>query len=153
VTKERLPLTAERALTQIAGVIGWECVADIAGKSERQVRRWGDNDVPTSITLKTAAELDIAYHTAGGGGFPLTECLQLRVETGASAAAPDLAAQAELAADAAEEVGEAIAAQIRAMAPGAGRKERLVAAKETEEAISHLKATLPFLDPANEAQS
>jgi hypothetical protein len=145
VTKDRRPLTSERALTKIASLIGWPAVAAIAKRHERSVRRWGDNDIGTKIALDTAAALDVAYSQAGGDGTPLLDWYQLRIELGVARARASIAEQADRAAKAATEAGQAVAAQMRALSPTATDADRLIAVKETEEAIAALKDTLPDL--------
>lgn len=139
MTKLRPPVSAEDALTRVAGVITWEAVAAIAGQSDRTVRNWSDPDTrPTAedaITLAVALKLDVAYRTAGGQGAPMLHYLATRLEADCLAAAPDCAAIALAAATAAKESGEAIAAAITASLPCADPRDLAVAERELDDSI------------------
>lgn len=145
MTKVRPPLTFELALAKVAGLLGWSRVAEIAGRTERQVRNWSDPDATGALTLDHALALDVAFRQAGGEGAPLFQCYATRLEVETNAACADAHAQAARVATAAKEAGEAISAQILACRPGASPASRELARRETEEAIGALTNTLPDL--------
>lgn len=145
MTKRRAPLTFENALTRVAGLIGWDKAAAIVGQAERTVRNWSDDDTTAGIRLDAALKLDVAYATAGGDGAPFLQCYALRLEMEAAAACADSRELAKKTAAAAKEAGEAVAALIMASQPGAAPADRIIAKRETEEAITALTNTLPNL--------
>lgn len=146
MTKLRPPLSFEQALTVVAGHLGWSEAAELIGKKERTVRDYGDPDVATSITIDDAYTLDRAYQAAGGEGAPFHQCYTFRL--GAEAAVPGLdpAALSRLAASAAIEGGQAIAALIAASRPDASPADIVIAKREVEQAMGVLSNTLPLLD-------
>lgn len=145
MTKRRLPVTFENALTRLAGTIGWAEVARICGAAERTVRNWSDPDTSAAITLDAALALDLAWRGEGGEGAPMFQCYRLRLEADAvdCFAAGDQLALA--AARTAKESGEAIESAIIASRPGATEADRHAAEKELEEAISAATTTLATL--------
>lgn len=145
MTKRRDPLTFERALTKIAGLIGWAAAAKIVRQAERTVRNWSDPDTSASITLDDALALDVAYRVAGGEGAPMFECYALRLDTDTLAARPSADALLKSTAAAAKEHGEAIAAVIAASRPGASAADFAIAERELEDSIHAEKNTLATL--------
>ena len=150
MTKPRNPVSFERALAKIAGLLGWPECANIVSQSERTVRNWSDPDTSSAIRLDAALALDIAYRAAGGDGAPMFQCYALRLEMESAARAADGERLAALTALAMKEGGEAFSALALALRPGATAIDRAVARRETEEAIEALTHTLHDLgnDPA-----
>lgn len=146
MTKLRAPCTFEQALARITGLLEHDNAAKLIGKSSRTLYDYMDSDVATSISLEDAWTLDNAFAEAGGDGYPLHQCYALRLDTEAAVSRQDGEAHARLLADATREAGEAIAAQIVATQPGATPADRLIAIRETEQAVSSLTNTLPMLD-------
>jgi len=145
MTKRRAPLTFERALSRVAGTIGWSTAADIVGKAENTVRNWSDPDTSAGVTLEAALKLDLAYRQAGGEGAPLLQCYALRLEADYDAACPDARALTVASARCAKEGGEAVEATALASLPGASDAELARAELELEEAIAaqtHALATV-----------
>lgn len=139
MTKTRPPLTFELGLTRIAGLIGWDRVAALAGQEERTVRNWSDPDTGPSaeqIPLGTSLRLDAAYRAAGGPDAPMLDCYALRFATELGGCGHDLSELAMRIADAAKEGGEALAAAIRAALPGASDEQLARAILEFQESIS-----------------
>jgi hypothetical protein len=150
MTKLRNPLTFELALTRVAGLIGWEKVAELAGhRDPRAVRRWSDpDDAPSAenaIGLGLALKLDVAYQEAGGDGAPMWQCYSTRLETDTRDAFFSTEKLVAAAATAARESGEAIEATIMAARPGASRNERARAELQIEESIAAQMTTLAHL--------
>jgi hypothetical protein len=73
------------------------------------------------------------------------ECYSLRLEAESAAASSDAAVLATKTAHVAKEAGEAVAALVMASRPGAAPADRILAQRETEEAIAALTSTLPNL--------
>lgn len=145
MTKRRLPLTFENALTKVAGHIGWTDTARICGQAERTVRNWSDPDTTASITLDAALKLDVAYHAAGGEGAPFLLCYATRVDAESLAACPGREALLASVARAALESGEAVAATLLAALPNASPAHFAIAERELEESISALTHSLAAL--------
>lgn len=61
MTKLRHPLTYDKALAKIAGLIGWEAMGETVGQAPRTVRDWGDPDVERGCPIEAAELLDLAY--------------------------------------------------------------------------------------------
>jgi hypothetical protein len=85
MTKRRDPLTFHRALTVIAGRIGWDKCAMIVGRSERLVRMWSDPDADSEISIIDALRLDKAFLAAGGDHAPLHRVYSFQVDLEAAA--------------------------------------------------------------------
>lgn len=148
MTKIRAPLTFEQAIARIAGHLGWEEAAKMIGKKERTLRDYGDPDHDAQISLENALILDAAYVAAGGEGRPIEQCYSLRLDAEAAASGHDDEAQARLVAEAASETGDALAALIAAIRPGATPADKALARRETEQAVNSLTNTLPMLEAA-----
>jgi hypothetical protein len=142
MTKRRAPLTFELALTNVAGLIGWDRAAEIVGQSERTVRNWSDPDAAAGIRLDAALRLDVAYRVAGGDSAPLLSCYALRLNADTALAGADLAALNAKIARAAREHGEAISFSIAAAQPGASDSDLARAELELQESIDASTGTL-----------
>jgi len=145
VTKLRAPLTAQLALTRIAGVIGWDLCAEVTGRSPRTVQNWSDPDTSAGVTLDAAILLDLEYRAAGGDGSPLLEWHALRLDVELQATFASSEQLALKVAAAARESGEATAAGIVASRPGASDADLILAERETEEGIAAQTRTLAEL--------
>lgn len=145
MTKQRPPLSFNRALTKIAALVGWDTAAILCNVAERTVRKWSDPDTDTHISLRDALRLDRAYQEAGGIGAPLFECYALRLEIEGGADASDVETLIEASSATAKEAGEAVAALIRASRPDATPRERLEAVKEAEDAIQALTVNINLI--------
>lgn len=142
MTKPRAPLTFARAITTVAGHLGWQETAKIAGRSDRTVRLWSESDQATTPTLAQAVALDRAFIQAGGGFAPILESYarQLDVQL-----AKSMACHAALAADIATatvETADAISSSIHAMQMDAAAARIHHAIAETEDASSALQRLL-----------
>lgn len=136
MTKRRLPLTFENALTKVAGVIGWAVAARICGQAERTVRNWSEPDTSAAISLDAALALDVAFHAAGGDGSPFLSCYSTRVESNTLAACRGREALLNCIARVALESGEAVAATMSAALPDASDAHFVIAERELEESIA-----------------
>lgn len=145
MTKRRLPLTFENALTKVAGHIGWAEVARICGTAENTVRNWSDPDTTARITLEAALKLDIAFHGAGGDGAPFLTCYATRRELECLAAVPGREALLTSIAKTSKEAGEAVSASLAAAHPAAERADFSIAKREIEESIEALRNQLAAL--------
>lgn len=142
MTKLRPPVTSHLALTQIAGLIGWEGCAAIVGKAVRTVLNWSDHDTSSNITMEAALRLDAAYLAAGGDLPPLEQWYSLSLDLAVS---PRVACERERAlriAAATKEFGQAIAAAIIAGQHGAKHADRVLGRRDVEEAIAALTLVL-----------
>lgn len=138
MTLERLPITFENALGDIARRLGWDGCAELLGKSETHLRKMGTPDTDRELSIRDAVRLDAAYRRAGGEGAPLLECYALKLDM--QIAAGGICPEAMLAGaqGAAKESGEAIAAVLELVNSPDDRKAQRAALKEVEEAISDL---------------
>lgn len=146
MTKTRAPLTFDNALSKIAGLIGWAEMAHVVGQAERTVRDWGDPDTGRNCPIKAALQLDVAFQAAGGEGAPMHEIYTLLLK---DARTERFADQIELARRTITAIGETADAEkalVMATLPGATRADRATAAREVEEGIAALSATLPLLN-------
>ena len=145
MTKLRPPVSVEDALDRVVGRIGLAQAAQVVEKQQGTLRKWSDPDKPNEITLSAAFKLDAAYLASGGGCAPFLTIYEALLEGATERVCADAERVAKLAAEAAKETGQAMAAQFLASRPGASRADRLIAARETQDAIVALSATLPSL--------
>ncbi len=150
MTKLRDPVTIEAALDAIGVLIGWDRVAEICsppGKSigARRARKWGDPDEPDRLPAMYIVPLDLAYVAAGGGCHILHDTIGRMLDI---ASAPSVACAIALSKRtevAIVEVAQSHAALIVANRPGACPGARADAARQVEEGVEALSATLPLL--------
>lgn len=144
MTKRRQPLTFHRALTTIAGRIGWDTAGAICGVTDRTVRYWSDPDCETEIRLIDAQRLDRAFIEAGGDHAPFHRVYALRIDIAQhQTASTDLH---EAVAHSVREVGEAASAIVMATKPNASASVINKALSETHEAIGALASTASALE-------
>lgn len=144
MTKRREPLTYESTLATVAALIGWDNCAAICGvRSARAIRNWSEPDTQASIRMIDAERLDRAFLASGGDHAPFHQLFALRLELAdQKVAGGDLVL---VAAEAARESGEAVAALLAAASsncPTARRHAR----EEGEEAVAALTKGLAALD-------
>ncbi|HIQ16531.1 MAG TPA: hypothetical protein EYH41_00760 [Novosphingobium capsulatum] len=140
MTKRREPLSYQLTLTRVAAAIGWDRCGAICGVSERAVRLWSDHDCETEIRMLDAERLDRAFMDHGGDHAPFHRLMALRLEiAGREAKARCLA---EIAAGAAKETGEAVAALIKVSSQPGNPAMRREARKEVQEAIDTLTTSI-----------
>lgn len=135
MTKRREPLTFHRALTEIAGRIGWDKCAMLVGRSERLVRMWSDPEADSEISIIDALRLDKAFLASGGEHAPFNRVFTLQLEIASSEVDIDVTLAA---AKAAKEGGEAVAALIAAATRPTDIEARRRAYHEAEEAVDAL---------------
>lgn len=144
MTKPRPPASFEQAITRIAGLIGWEEVARLTGRSDRAVRDWSDPDIESLPTIAQAFALDAAYRAAGGGEAPMHSTYALRLDI-ATTDTHCADAIRHATAAAAKESGEAITALIVASGPNASAAERARALLEGQEAVIAINTAMTKL--------
>jgi hypothetical protein len=145
MTKEREPLTYERALTTIAALIGWDRCASTCGLAERTMRKLSEPDLERNISLVDAERLDRAYLDRGGDHAPFHRTFALRLGLPDPEPVNCADALARAAAAVATEAGDATSALIQAAmkpnCPVARRKARKEA-REAMEALGSAAAAL-----------
>jgi hypothetical protein len=151
MTKLRDPLSPAATVKLVADTIGWARACAIVGRRERAVRNWSDPDVVARISFDAAFVLDREFMARGGGFAPFLSLAYATLLTADGRIPGCDTARAERAADAAEEAGEALAAQIRANLPGASHRDLAEARRETSEAIVAFARLLPDLEPRRAA--
>ncbi|WP_174297233.1 hypothetical protein [Sphingomonas bacterium] len=145
MTKARHPVSIERALCRISGILDWPEMGRIVSRDARTVRAWSEPDRQIGPTLHHAILLDAAYRRAGGKGAPLHEAFGYLVEAACTDLYPTADELAQRAVRCIKEGGEANAAIVLASRPDATQEDRSVAAREVREAIEELSQTLPLL--------
>jgi hypothetical protein len=140
MTKRREPLSYQLTLTRVAGAIGWDRCAAICGVSERAVRLWSDHDCETEIRMIDAERIDRAFMAYGGDHAPFHRLMALRLDIAAREA--EDRCLADIAAGAAKETGEAVAALIKASGQPGNPAVRREARQEVQEAIDTLTTSL-----------
>lgn len=143
MTKRREPLTYERTLATVAGVIGWDNCAAICGVGRRAISNWSEPDTQAAIRMIDAERLDRAFMDEGGDHAPFHRLFALRLEL-AERNVPH-ADLIKVAAEAAKETGEAVSAMIDA-ATSKDPEMRRRAREEGEEAIASLTKGIAALD-------
>lgn len=138
MTKEREPLTYERALTTIAALIGWDICASTCGLAERTIRKLSEPDLERNISLVDAERLDRAFIDRGGNHAPFHRTFALRLGLPDSEPLSSSEALAQAAAIVAKESGDATSALIKAATKPNCRTTRRTARKEAREAIEAL---------------
>lgn len=148
MTKLRPPLSTEYAIQRIADLLTYRRMAELlskpgAPKSERVVRDYGDPDVSTGLTLEQVEILDNAFAAAGGEGHPITDSLKARLDVAAQAS--PTGHLADLVITVFKESGDAGAALVAAIRPGATPIDRAIAVREVDELVDALNQTRPAL--------
>lgn len=138
MTKEREPLTYERALCKIAALIGWDQVGAVIGVGARAARMYGEPDLERELSLIDCERLDRAFIDRGGDHAPFQRTLTLRLGLSDSDGILCGDAFASAAEKVAKEAGEATAALIRVAAKPDCRATRRTARKEARDLIEAL---------------
>lgn len=134
MTKVRPALSLERPINEIATLIGWEGAAAAVSAhrgraiSASGVRNWTDDGRSALPTIQDALALDLAFIAAGGDHAPILQALSAHV--GIALAAAPAACLVLVAADIADEAGEAVSAVLKASQPGATAGLREIARTE-----------------------
>lgn len=112
MTHVRAPLTFAGAMTKVAGLIGYEAAAKIAGRAERTVYAWAHPTTRTVPPIDQALAFDAAWRQAGGEGAPFMDAFAFQL--GLVIERQDACTRALVAevGTASREVGEAIAATL-----------------------------------------
>lgn len=135
MTKLREPLTHANAVALIIDHIGATSAAHAVGlRTERQIHYWADQDSGRSPNVAQAVALDAAYIAAGGIGAPMRDAHEAMLS---AASGEDIACQralGEALAEASEEMGDALAAAVPLIQPGASRHQISRALREAEQA-------------------
>ncbi len=155
MTQARIPLSFAQAMTRVAGQIGYEAAALVAGRSDRTIYEWARPSSTTAPTIWQAASLDAAFIAAGGDGAPFLEAYQHQLDRAVDTA---LACHRELARDVgdyARESGELIAAAVAITQGNSCPRTIHRALGEAEDAqskigvlIRRLSSFLPGIGPA-----
>lgn len=140
MTKVRPPVSFERAIANIAAVIGWDGCASVLGKSESYARKLSDPDIEREICIRDARRLDQAYLRAGGGGTPMLDAYAFQLDLSRSEEVSPIETIIAAIGATAKEYGEAAAAALAAVQRGACAPSRTAALREIEEAVESLMA-------------
>lgn len=138
MTLARDPLTFPKAISTIAGVLGYPRMAEIVSRSERLVRKWSHPLAKAHPTVAQGVTLDAAFVEAGGESAPISETYLQLLDREVSERVANRLALTVAVATAAKESGEAIAAALAVTNPGTGPREVHRAETELEEAQSSM---------------
>lgn len=146
MTKPREAVTIENTLYAVLGAISIERAAEVTGRAASYLRALTDPDKRERLTIEDAIALDLEYRAGGREGFPLLDTYDRIVRASADARFAEEHALGPLTHDFVKESGQASAALIAAMAPGAPVQVLETALREVEDAdnavapvIEHLK--------------
>lgn len=145
MTKVRPPLTIENALLKVLGLIGIEKAAEVTERSQDYLRSVSDHDSRYRLSVDDGIKLDLAYHAAGGDGYPIHEAYTLLLGVAVTVALADAASFHRQTLAVLKEGGEAHVALVAANAPNATRADTLIAIKECEEGLTALTRALSIL--------
>lgn len=135
MTKIREPMSFAAAVNTVAGLVGWEHLAEILGRSERLIRYWSDDDHRARPSLEQAVELDRAYLAAGGTHAPMLEAFASQLQIDAVMTPPCTDALATGIAEATRETAEAISNSIGLLHRGSTLPQKREAMREINEGI------------------
>lgn len=144
MTKERDPMSIEKALRDVIDAITMARAAEVTGRTPGYLREIADSDRRGDLTCRDAVALD-AEHEALLGTRPITDMLRTQLD----ARRPDLiagtAALLEVTIEMVRESGDAHAALIAATVPGASPATRRIAVREVLQALAVKRRALPIL--------
>lgn len=158
MTKVRAPLTFSRAISTVAGHVGWARAAELSGRAERTVQLWSESDKKGTPSLDQAIALDREFIEQGGGFAPILESYARQLEVALTDTLACRVALGEDIALATRETGEALSYCIQAMRPDATPAVIHRAIMETEQAdaafprlLGRLRSLLPGNGAARKA--
>lgn len=133
MTKVRPPLTVENALFAVLGKISAERAAEVTNRDLHYVLSLSNPDNRFRLTVDDAIALDLEHIAQGHEGAPIYELYGRRLDVAAAGRFADVSALAKLSLKLLKEGGEAQAALIASLFPGAGTIENRAALKELED--------------------
>lgn len=134
MTKPREPVTIENTLSEVIGVLKIGRAAEATGRQVSYLHSMTDPAKPGQIAVKDVIALDIEWRAAGNSGYPLTATIIRMIEAEASDRFAEDHALGALTFDFVKESGEASAALVAAMVPGAPVQLLETALREAEHA-------------------
>lgn len=138
MTVPRTPDTSAHAVLKIAGLLGYEGAAQVAGRKPACIRDWTNEATTSCPTWAQAVALDAAYHDAGGESAPLFDAYAAALNISISERSTCRRELAVELADASRECGEAIGATALLTQPGHSDNDTLRALTEIDQAEGHL---------------
>ena len=134
MTKPRDAITIENTLYRVLGEITIERAAEVTGKSLSYLRSLTDPDKRERLTIEDSRTLDLEYRAQGNIGYPLLDTQIRMIEAAENDKFAEEHAFGQLACDYVKESGEASAALVAAMLPGATIQCLEAALRELEHA-------------------
>jgi hypothetical protein len=147
MTKRRAPLTAEHALSRIAGQLpdGYETMAALTQRSSSIFRKYSDPYREEDIPIGCAITLDLAYQAHGGEGYPLHDLYSAKLDMAQQGVFAERFELLRKGAVLMKEGGEAHAAIARACLLEATEHDREEALRELAENFEAIKPLLAML--------
>lgn len=157
MTKPRDAMSWERPISVIGAAIGWDAAAAAVSAhrgrplSASAVRNWTDDGRSALPTVQDALALDLAFIAAGGDHAPILSAMAAHV--GIALQAAPSANLVLVAADIADETGDAVSAVLKASQPGATRGQVEIAKTELLEARNTIDDALRVLEVKDSQRS
>ncbi len=145
MTKVRDAITIENTLYRVLGEITIERAAEVTRHSTSHLRALTDPAKRERLTIDDAIALDLEYRAQGNVGFPLLDTYMRMVEAAACDRFAEEHCLGRLTFDYVREAGEASAALVAAMLPGATVQVLEAALRELEHADSVAAPTIANL--------
>jgi hypothetical protein len=145
MTKLREPVTIENTLYTVLGSITIERAAEVTGRAVSYLRSLTDPDKRERLTIEDAIALDLEYRAQGKQGYPLLGTYIRIIEAAQHDKFAEEHAFGQLACDYVRESGQASAALVAAMLPGASLHVLETALRELEDADSAAAPTITHL--------
>jgi len=134
-------------MTRVAGVIGWPACATIAGRRERTVRYWSQDNCSSAPSINLALAFDAAYRAAGGDGAPFLDAFAHQLQMAREEQDACRRQLADAVAEASSESGDAIAAAVALTVTNASPLQALRALAEAQQAHSAFGRLIRRLSP------
>ena len=134
MTKTRDAVSIENTLYRVLGEITIERAAEVTGKSLSYLRSLTDPAKRERLTIEDSRILDLEYRAQGNVGYPLLDTQIRMIEAAENDKFAEEHAFCQLACDYVKESGEASAALVAAMLPGASIQCLESALRELEHA-------------------
>lgn len=134
MTKTRDPVSIENTLREVIGLLKIGRAAEATGRQPAYLHAMTDPAKPGELTVKDVVALDLEWRASGREGYPLLATIERMIRTGAEDRFAEEHAFGSLTFEFVKESGEASAALVAAMAPGAPVQVLETALREAEHA-------------------
>lgn len=145
MTKVREPVTIENTLRTVLGLLSIERCAELTSHSVDHLHSLTDPAKRGRLTIEDAITLDLEHRATGRLGYPLLDTYIRIIEASEHDKFAEEHALGQLACDYVRETGEASAALVAAMLPGASIDCLKTALRELEQADGATAPTIAHL--------